>query len=515
MNFVIEFNPSSLHEFYFTMAEGTLLYEEYKQRMRRIADLRYANAVLQWDQETYLPRKGAGFRTQQIATLSEAAHELFVDEKLGQLLEKLLDEAHLSESQASNVNLSLEDYRKQKKFTPAFVRQMSESCSRAFHAWIDARKENSFLPFSGPLGDLIELKRKEADLLGYTHHCYDALLNDHDKGSTTKQLDLLFDQLKEPLKEILDEILKMGEPDTKFLHQHFDREKQWHFGLEVLKKMGYDFDAGRQDISEHPFTISFNPADVRITTRVNENDFCYMLWSCIHEGGHGLYEQGLAMEEYGLPMGEACSFSIHESQSRIWENNIGRGKAFWNHFYPILQENFPSQFEDVSPELFYKGINLVKPSLIRTEADELTYHFHVMIRYELEKKLLDGSLNTADIPAFWNESYLDYLGIAPPDLKTGCLQDVHWSHGSFGYFSTYSSGSLYAAQFYALMKKQLSGLEDSISRADFQLVRNWLREKIYRFGRQFTSEELCNKTCGEPLQIEYFTQYLRDKWLRP
>ena len=495
------------------MSKSQSLYEQYREKMRRIADLRNANAVLQWDQETYLPNKGATLRGQQIATLSEAAHELFIDDKLGALLEELASVTDLSENEASNVRLTLEDFRKQKKFSPAFVRQLSLASSKAFHAWMDARKSNSFEPFREPLTRMVELKREEANLLGYEVHCYDALLNEHDKGSTTAQLDKIFGELRKPLKEILDEILKQPEPDTGFLHQFFSKDGQWNFGIEVLKKMGYDFGAGRQDISEHPFTISFNARDVRITTRIQENDFGHMLWSCIHEGGHALYEQGLPVEEYGLPLGEACSYSIHESQSRIWENNIGRSRPFWNHFFPLLQKQFSQQFGQVSVTDFYRAINAVKPSLIRTEADELTYHFHVMIRYELEKKLLEGSLETADIPSFWNEAYRENLGIIPPDFRQGCLQDVHWSHGSFGYFSTYSTGSLYAAQFAAAMKKDLGNLDELIELADFEPIHKWLESRIYQYGRQFTSEELCNKTSGKPLQIEYFAQYLRGKWL--
>jgi len=510
MNFVIFLNNASLQK---SMSQTKSQYEGYKQLMSRIADLRFANAVLQWDQETYLPKQGAAFRSQQIATLSEAAHELFISDKLGDLLNSLQDARDLSETEKRNVELSLEDYSKQRKFTPAFVRKLSESSSKAFHAWIEARKTNSFEPFRKPLETLVDLKRQEADLLGYEEHCYNALLDAHDKGSTTQQLDALFGDLKKPLKSLLNEIMKRGPVNTEFLRQHFDKDKQWRFGLLVLEKMGYNFNAGRQDISEHPFTVSFNPHDVRITTRVNENDFCSMLWSCIHEGGHALYEQGLPQNEYGLPLGEACSFSIHESQSRIWENNIGRGRAFWNHFYPLLQETFPDAFGNVSNDEFFLAINEVKPSLIRTEADELTYHFHVMIRYELEKKLMEGSIKTDEIPEYWNDAYQVNLGIIPPDFRQGCLQDVHWSHGSFGYFSTYSTGSLYAAQFYAAMDAELKGLENSIEVADFEPVRGWLGQKIYRFGRQFTSEEICNKTSRKPLQIEYFTQYLTDKML--
>ncbi|MGZ8516451.1 MAG: carboxypeptidase M32, partial [Chitinophagaceae bacterium] len=257
---------------------------------------------------------------------------------------------------------------------------------------------------------------------------------------------------------------------------------------------------------------SFSPQDVRITTRIDENDFGNMTWSCIHETGHALYEQGLPVEQYGLPLSEACSYSIHESQSRLWENNVGRSKNFWQHYYPQLQQHFPQQLKAVSLHQFYKGINKVQPSLIRTEADEISYHFHVFIRYELEKKLVEGSLHTADIPAFWNEQYKNYLGLIVPDDKNGCLQDVHWGHGSFGYFPTYSLGSFYAAQFFARAKAEIDGLDEHISVGDTQPLLDWLRKKIHSKGRYFTSEDLCKEITGEGLNGKYFMAYAEEKY---
>jgi carboxypeptidase Taq len=282
--------------------------------------------------------------------------------------------------------------------------------------------------------------------------------------------------------------------------------------MELIKHLNFDFDAGRQDMSEHPFSVSFNRNDVRITTRIDENDFGNMTWSCIHETGHALYEQGLPEEQYGLPLGEACSYSIHESQSRLWENNVGRSKHFWQHHYPALQKHFPEQFQNISPEQFYDGINKVQPSLIRTEADELTYHFHVYIRYELEKKLLEGTLSTHDIPGYWNEHYKKFLDVEVPNNKKGCLQDVHWSHGSFGYFPTYSRGSFYAAQFYQTAKTDLRNLETEIQNGQTSSLLNWLRQNIHSKGRFFTSEELCQQVTGTGLDVRYFINYLLDKY---
>jgi len=408
------------------------LFEEYVHRMHKIADIRYASAVLQWDQETYLPPKGAGFRGQQIATLSELSHQFFTDESFGSLLQELISRDGFSPSQKRNIELTLEDYNKQKKFSSSFVRDLSEAIQKSFHSWLQARKENKFDLFAADLARVVALKKKEADFLGYQHHPYDALLNDHDKGSDTVLLDALFSDIRVPLKELLDKIVSCPQVDDDFLHRNYPKQQQWEFGMQLLKDLGYDLEAGRQDIAEHPFTTSFSSRDVRITTRIDENDLGNMVWSCIHEVGHALYEQGLPETEYGLPLGEAASYSIHESQSRLWENHVGRSLEFCEYYWPLLQQYFPLQLEDITVTDFYRGINKVNPSLIRTEADELTYHFHVMIRYEIEKKLIEGSIEAADVPEYWNEHYQSYLGITVPDDKKGCLQDVHWRYDSFG-----------------------------------------------------------------------------------
>ncbi len=488
------------------------LYTEYKLSLQKIADIKYASAVLQWDQETYLPPKGAAARGRQIATLSEIAHQQFTDEGLGNLLKELATKEDLTVKQKRNVALSLEDYTKNKKLPSAFVKQMSETVNKSFHAWIEARKKNSSAVFEKPLNKIIELKKQEADLLGYKSHPYNALMNDYDKGLTVKIVDGVFKNLKPQLLNLLNRIKNAPLIDNNFLHQHFDKDAQWKFGLHLLNGMHFDLKAGRQDISEHPFTTNFNNNDVRLTTRIDENDFGNMTWSCLHEGGHGLYEQGLPESEYGLPLGEYCSLSIHESQSRLWENNIGRGLPFWKYNYPTLQKYFPKQLSTISVDQFYKGINKVATSLIRTEADELTYHFHVMIRYEIEKLLIKGTISAKDIPTYWNEMYKKYLGVTVPDDKSGCLQDVHWSHGSFGYFATYSLGSIYAAQLYAAILKDNTSVELEIQKGTTKNIVQWLRLNIHTHGRFFTSEELCKKATGENLNSTYFIDYVTKKY---
>ncbi len=493
------------------MPDKQLLYNDYKATMRKIADVKYATAVLQWDQETYLPTKGAHFRGQQLATLSEIAHTMFTDEKLGKLLNELTSR-DLDAKEKKNVELSLEDYNKLSKFSSAFVRKMSETVSASFHAWIEARKQNDFRVFEPALSRLTDLKREEAEILGYEHHPYNALLNEFEKGATVIMLDKIFADVTQPLLTLLNEVQQKPSADDTFLHQNFPKQQQWEWGMYLAKQLGFDFEAGRQDISEHPFTTNFNSQDVRITTRIDEQDFANMTWSTIHEVGHALYEQGLPVEEYGLPSGEYASLSIHESQSRIWENCVGRGKEFWQFYFPKLQKYFPQQFNKISFQQFIKAINKVQPSLIRTEADELTYHFHVMIRYELEKNLIDGSLQVKEIPDYWNEQYKKLLGVNVRDDKHGSLQDVHWSHGSFGYFPTYSLGSFYAAQFWEKAQGEIPQLSAKIAKEGATgLLLNWLRSSIHIYGKNYNSKELCTLVTGKELDSAVFVNYLRQK----
>lgn len=488
-------------------------YESFVTEMRKIADLRYASAVLQWDQETYLPSKGSTLRSQQIATLSTLAHELFTTSNMGDLLKNLLADDQLTAVQKINVQKTYEDYERNTLFESSFIHELSVTTHEAFHAWVKARNAKDFKIFAPSLKKIVSLKQKEASILGYKNHPYDALLNDHDKGLTTELCDKIFDQLQQPLYELIQKVKSTDEAPA-FMHCFVDQKTQWDAGISLLKKMGYDFEAGRQDISAHPFTVNFNPQDVRITTRIDENDFSNMIWSTIHELGHAFYEQGIPVENYGLPTGEPISYSIHESQSRLWENHVGRSKVFCEFLLLHLQEFFPSNFKEISVDEFYKAINRVIPSFIRTEADELTYHFHIMIRYELEKRLINNEITVDDIPTFWNESYQKYLGINVPSDDLGCLQDVHWSHGSFGYFPTYSIGSYYAAQFYHFALQNIENLEKDISKGNFTTLLNWLNQEIHQFGRSYTSEEICNKITGEGLNIQYFLNYANDKFLK-
>ena len=480
--------------------------------MQKTADVGYSIAVLSWDQETYMPEKGAEFRAQQISTLSGVFHKMITDDTLGKWLEELSKDHSLNEKQKKNVELTKETYDKQKKFTTEFVELMSKTVSECFQAWQSAKEKNDFSIYQPKLEKLVELKKQECEILGYKDHPYDAQLNEYQKGATAKDLEKLFIDVRKELVPYVQKIKQAKQVDDSFFYKTYDKDKQWNFGLHLLKQMGYDFDAGRQDRSSHPFTTSFNPLDVRVTTRVSENDVSEMIWSCIHEGGHGLYEQGLPIEDYGLPLSEAISLGIHESQSRLWENNVGRSLAYWKKNFPLIQSYFPDQLKDVKAEDFYKAMNKVEPSLIRTSADELTYHFHVMIRFEIEKALFEGTIKVADLPSYWNAKYKEYLGVDVPSDTKGVLQDIHWSHGSFGYFPTYSIGSFYAAQFFDQAKKENPSLTAEIEKGEMQNLLKWLREKIHIHGRFYTASELCEKITGEKLNFAYFMNYAKEKY---
>lgn len=495
-----------------TAKTTTDLYSQYKEITQQAADLGYASAVLGWDQEVYMPPKGFEARGRQLATLATLAHEMVTSENYGKVLQELSGRGDMNDEQQANVRLSLEDYLKNKKLPSSFINKITAQTSASYNSWIQARKENKYSVYADELAKMIALKIEQADLYGYDAHPYDALMDEYEKGATVAICDPIFADVKTELPKLLDKILAAQQVDDSFLYRFYGKDKQWDFSIDILKKIGYDFEAGRQDLSEHPFTTSFAPEDVRVTTRVNENDYASLLWSSIHEGGHALYEQGLPASQYGLPLGAAASLAVHESQSRLWENCVGRGLSFWKHFYPVLQGMFSQQLNDTSLVHFYRGINKVQPSLVRTEADELTYHFHVLIRYEIEKALISKELDPGGLATAWNEKYQQYLGITPPDDKQGVLQDVHWAHGSFGYFPTYSLGSFYAAQYYNQAKHDIPGLEAQFVQGEYGQLLQWLRHNIHQYGRRYRSEELCKKVTGKGLAFSDFMAYVTEKY---
>lgn len=462
-------------------------------RLLEIRRIQSAASVLSWDQETYMPAGGGAARAEQIATLEGLAHEKLVSQEVETLLADWIDPATgqaaagWDEPSRSLLRETWRDFSRAQKLPSAFVIRLSRECSLAQQAWVTAREESRFSKFLPSLRTIISLKREEADYLGYRNSPYDALLDTYEPGATIGQLAPLFTELRERLVVLLRKVQASGVAvDDTCLHQRFDQAKQIEFGRLVLVAMGYDFERGRLDLSAHPFTTSFHPTDVRVTTRVFEKDLPSCLFSCIHEGGHGLYDQGLDPRYYGSPLGESVSLGIHESQSRLWENCVGRSRAFWHCFYPILQQTFPQQLATVPLDLFYAAINRASPSLIRVEADELTYNLHIMLRVEIEQALIENRVQPDDLPELWNEKMQSYLGIVPEQDAEGVLQDVHWSMGAFGYFPTYTLGNLYAVQFFEQAKQELPQLEEHIAAGQLVPLRRWLEQKIHRWGRMFT-----------------------------
>ncbi len=488
------------------------LYEQYKAQMSKLADLSAVMATLHWDQEVNMPKNGAASRGRQLATLSAMAHEHFTDDKIGNLLSRMERMTSLDEVQRKNIAITREQYDKATLFDEAFVIRRSQAISHAFAKWIEARQADDYGIYVDALQQIIDIKKEEAKIIGYKDHPYDALLHEYEPGLTTKRISEIFDHVKAELKPLLKKIKKSKSINTKMLQGHFDKDTQWQYGIEILKQIGYDFDSGRQDISEHPFSTSFGPGDTRVTTRIDESDFCNMLFSTIHEGGHALYEQGLPAEEYGLATGSYISLSIHESQSRLWENHVGRSKAFWTYNYPSLQQQFPRIFKKQNLKKFYKAINAISPGYIRTEADELHYHYHVIIRFEIEQMIMNGEVSAKNLKELWNEKYIEYLGIKVKSDILGVLQDVHWAHGGIGYFPTYSLGSFYAAQFYQQALNDRPKIEKKIAKGDPSSLLNWLRKNIHQHGRRYEAEELCQRITGEPLNVEHFLRYARNKF---
>lgn len=486
-------------------------YDLLKSRMQKIADINGSMAMLSWDKETFLPPKANDVRTRQLATLSSISHEEYISSETSELLSQASRQRGLDDRAKKNIKILKKDFEKMQKIPTSFIVESTMAASEAYHHWVAARKQNKFEIFAPWLDKLIALKRTEAGLLNEGKGLYNTLLDQYEPGATTAMLDRLFKDVRKKLLPIIEKVGEAKQIKDSFLQEKYKSEKQWNFGIYLLNSIGYDFDRGRQDESAHPFTISFGSSDVRLTTRVDENDFSNMTWSTLHEAGHGLYEQGLDPAEYGMPCGFPASLAIHESQSRLWENHVGRSLDFWQAHYPSLQKTF-KPLNKISLQQFYKAINKVEPSFIRTESDELHYHIHVLIRYEIEKALIEGDLNATDARNLWNEKYRQYLGLKIKDDSFGILQDVHWSHGSFGYFPTYSMGSFYAAQFFEQANQSLPKLQEQIAKGNTSELLAWLRENIHQHGRLYEAEELCKRVTGKGLTIDPFIEYVKEKY---
>jgi carboxypeptidase Taq len=490
--------------------------QELKTRLMEINDLESAAAVLDWDQSTYMPPGGAAARARQLATLSRLAHEKLTDPAIGKLLEDLRpyeESLPYDSDEASLIRVTRRDYEKAVKVPPSFVAQLSNHTSLSYEAWTKARPANDFPAVQPYLEKTLDLSRQLADFFPGYEHIADPLIDFRDYGTKASTISTLFAELRQQLVPLVQAITAQPAADDSCLHQNFPEEKQWAFGLEVIKRFGYDFQRGRQDKSPHPFTTEFSIGDVRITTRVKESNLAEALFGTLHEAGHAMYEQGGRVDLEGMPLAGGTSAGVHESQSRLWENIVGRSRGFWNFFYPKLQAVFPDQLGSVSLDTFYRAINKVERSLIRTEADEVTYNLHVMLRFDLELALLEGRLAVRDLPEAWRERFKADLGIVPPDDRDGVMQDVHWYSSIIGgAFQGYTLGNIMNAQFFEAALSAHPGIPAEIEEGEFDTLHSWLKESIYQHGSKYTATELVERVTGGPMSIEPYIRYLRAKY---
>ena len=486
-----------------------------RDHLAPIEDLKAAAAVLAWDQETFMPDGGAEARAQQLSTLQSMAHERFASDETGTLLDRAADALDTDDpldDDAALVRVTRRDYDRARRVPSSLVAELSQATSRAKQAWKKARTEDDFSVFAPHLETLVDLSVEKAEALGYDEEPYDALLEEYEPGLSTAEVASTFATLREDLVPLVDAIADAPQLDNDLLRRTYPKAQQKDFGEEVLADLGYDFDRGRQDVSAHPFTTSFSPDDVRITTRYDEQFFPSAFFSMIHEGGHALYEQGLDPDLARTPLGDGASLGIHESQARLWENHVGRSRPFWRHYFPKLRDAFPEALGDAAPEAFYRAINRVEPSLIRVEADEVTYNLHVMLRFELERGLIDGTVAVNDLPTLWNEAMGDYLGVVPETDANGVLQDVHWSMASFGYFPTYTLGTLTAAQLVEAIQDDLPDLDEQVATGNFDALLDWLRTHVHRHGRKLEAPALLERATGTDLSAAPWLRYAEDKF---
>lgn len=476
-------------------------------------------ALLDWDQETYMPPAASESRAQQLKVLASIAHKEKTSKHFEKALSKLIDlesgeikAKGLTKAQEAALKWWRRDYRKAIALPNRFVQEFAKLCSQSQQVWRKARDENAFGQFEPYLEKIIDMCRQKAGYLGYKEHPYDALLDEYELEATTKEVAELFKTLGLSISSLLKSITAKKQIDDSFLHGDFSKDKQMKFGYQILSDMGYEMDKGRVDLSAHPFSSSAHPHDSRITTRFDNSSIVSNVKILLHEGGHSLYEMGLPPSEFGTPLGDALSLGMHESQSRWWETRIGQSKPFWEFYLPLLKKVFPEINQNVSLEEFYRAVNKVEPSFIRVEADEVTYPLHVILRFELEKQLIEGSLKVKEIPEAWNAKMKSLLGITPPEDRVGCLQDVHWSMGGFGYFPTYTLGNIYAAHLFEFFERENRNWSQKVAKGDLRFIKEWLNDKVHKFGRRYTSKELLKHITGKELTAEPYLTYLKGKY---
>lgn len=488
--------------------------EEFKELMKRIRQYEEAAGVLGWDLRTGAPRKGMVQRSEVVGMLSSQAFALSVSDEMGRLIETLSApevEPQLDGLTRAALRECRKEYERSRKIPPARYQEFVTLCAYAENLWPEAKAQNDFAGFRPHLERIVATLIDFAELWGYAGHRYDALLDQYEPGLTVERLDALFVPLRQGTARLLQTLVDRPAPRRDFLRGSFDVTAQRRFSEFILGQMGYDFAAGRLDTTAHPFTTGLNPGDVRVTTRFDRSEVAVGLFGTIHEGGHALYEQNLDPGLLNTPLCTAASMGLHESQSRFWENIVGRSREFWERYFADLAGEFPEQFSDVTPEEFYRAVNLVEPSLIRTEADELTYNLHIIVRYEIEKDLIGGTVAVKDLPEVWEAKMVEYLGIKPTSHADGVLQDIHWASGMFGYFPSYALGNVYGAQLAQAMQKQLPGYSDQVRRGDFTAIRAWLKEKVWRHGKLLSPGELLHQATGEEINVSPLLNYLESK----
>ncbi|MBU53122.1 MAG: carboxypeptidase M32 [Deltaproteobacteria bacterium] len=483
-------------------------------RFRELHHLGSISELLDWDKEVMMPSGGTDQRAEETAVLSSLHHQRLTDPQVGEWIAELEDVDSLNEVERADLREAKRAYDKATKVPPTLVEELAKLSVTAVQAWAGARKEKDFSAFAPKLKQIVKCKREYADAIRGEKSRYDALLDDYEPNERSEDLKEIFSSLREatvPLLQTLKEATY--QPDPEHLKGDFSIDTQKAFSLKVLDKMGYNINEGRLDVSTHPFCTG-NGADVRITTRYQTSQMTESLFGCMHEGGHALYEQGMDRARLDKPAGGYASLGIHESQSRLWENNVGRSMAFWEHFYPQLQESFHAPFSSVDLQDYWRAINIVSPSFIRTESDEITYNLHIILRFDIEVALLEGDIEIDDLPTAWNERFEKDFGIKVTDDSVGCLQDIHWAAGLFGYFPTYTLGNLYAAQFFQSAQQALPELESMFRKGELAPLRQWLKTNIHEPGSVHFARDLCKKVTGAPLSIDPFVQYINDKFAK-
>ncbi len=491
-------------------------YQKLTKQIRSYQTLGACAALLSWDEHTLMPSKGAEFRSEQLAMLAGMVHERSTSTEIGDMLSEL-SSSDITESatspEAVNVREVTREYNKSKKLSVEFVEELTLATSKGQHAWMEAREKKDFSIFQPYLEKVIALKIKQAETYGYEKDRYDALIDDYEPGATFESIGKVFAAFREELTPFLKSIQDSGnQPKSEIIERNYPVAAQESFGSAAAKTIGFDFEAGRLDVTTHPFCSGIGPGDTRITTRYNPKHFPDAFFGILHAAGHGIYEQGLQTSQFGLPMGQAVSLGIHESQSRMWENLVGRSKPFWNRFYADAQKSFPEALKDVQLDDFYWAVNDVRPSFIRVEADEVTYNLHIILRFEMERAIINEEIAVADIPEAWNEKFTKFFGITPPDDTLGCIQDVHWSAGLMGYFPTYALGNLYAAQFFAKALIDMPNMYDNFEKGQFGDLKKWLNENIHVHGQRYPAEKLVEVVTGKPLSHIEEMKYLRKKY---